>query len=365
MSGVTGPGRAVRPAGASAGRTRLASCQLSVTCRLVRPPRARRSSGVSGASVARAAARRSANSAAGFSTSSRRDPARQVPHRHREPVSAEGAHQTGALAEARPARRVQPRESVQKPLLGVRHDPAQMVLLRRLAPVRGVHALELDGRDGRGVGPLQGGGHLRRGVLRVRDPELEAAVHFWLEGALRRRADPAAADRRPGRGGPAPGVPGCASRARWRVSARSRLMSPDAVSFCRPSRTEPSSRRRAGQAIGSTVASVTDGDALGQAVLEGQFDRGRRDQLAQGHPVALAGQPLEGAVHQLGRGVRGGPAVAGLVAAAAAAGAGFAGADDRDLSPSRDLRALGLRLGSLLGHRGCLPVTARLVRSRA
>lgn len=44
--------------------------QLSVTCRLVRPPRARRSSGVSGDSSARAVASRSANSAAGFSTSS-------------------------------------------------------------------------------------------------------------------------------------------------------------------------------------------------------------------------------------------------------------------------------------------------------
>ena len=41
-------------------------------------------------------------------------------------------------------------------------------------------------------------------------------------------------------------------------------MSPDAVSFCRPSRTEPSSRRRAGQAIGSTVASVTDGTPSGR-----------------------------------------------------------------------------------------------------
>lgn len=46
------------------------ACQLSVTCRLVRPPRARRSSAVSGASEAKAPASRSANSAAGFSMSS-------------------------------------------------------------------------------------------------------------------------------------------------------------------------------------------------------------------------------------------------------------------------------------------------------
>ncbi len=46
-------------------------------------------------------------------------------------------------------------------------------------------------------------------------------------------------------------------------------MSPEGVSFCRPSSTEPSSRRRAGQAIGSTVASVTDGMPSGRPSLRG------------------------------------------------------------------------------------------------
>ncbi len=44
-------------------------------------------------------------------------------------------------------------------------------------------------------------------------------------------------------------------------------MSPEAVSFCRPSRTAPLSRRSAGQAIGSTVASVTDGTPSGSPPL--------------------------------------------------------------------------------------------------
>ncbi|CAM5732753.1 hypothetical protein STENM223S_09157 [Streptomyces tendae] len=60
------------------------------------------------------------------------------------------------------------------------------------------------------------------------------------------------------------GVPGSAVSARWSVSARSRLMSPEGVSFCRPSSTEPSSRRSAGQAIGSTVARVTEGTPSGR-----------------------------------------------------------------------------------------------------
>src|SRR5690606_28605237 len=98
------------------------------------------------------------------------------------------------------------------------------------------------------------------------------------------------------------------------------------------------------------------------AVLERERGGGRRHQLPQRHPVALTRQALEGTVHQLGHGVRGGPSVAGLVTAATAAGAGLPRTDDRDL-PVRELRALGrLRLGALLGHRGCLPVTARLVR---
>jgi hypothetical protein len=113
-------------------------------------------------------------------------------------------------------------------------------------------------------------------------------------------------------------------------------------------------------------------DALREGLLQAQFDGGRGHQLAQRDPVALARQALEGALHQLGHGVRGGAAVAGLVAAAAAAGTGLAGADDRHVSvgaggagPILWLRPLGLRLGALLGHRGCLPVTARLVRARA
>lgn len=141
-------------------------------------------------------------------------------------------------------------------------------------------------------------------------------------------------------------------------------MSPDAVSFCRPSRTEPSSRRSAGQAIGSTVASVTEGTPSGSPSRRVSSTVAAGDQLPQRHPVALTGQPFERALHQRGRGLRGGPAVTGLVPAAAAAGAGLAGTDDRDLGIV-ELGPLGLGLGSLLGHRGCLPVTALLVRARA
>jgi hypothetical protein len=32
-----------------------------------------------------------------------------------------------------------------------------------------------------GVGPFQVGGHLRRGALRLRHPELEAAINYRLE----------------------------------------------------------------------------------------------------------------------------------------------------------------------------------------
>lgn len=68
-------------------------------------------------------------------------------------------------------------------------------------------------------------------------------------------------------------------------------MSPDAVSFCRPSRTEPSSRRSAGQAIGSTVASVTDGTPSGRpsrrvssAVAAGTSSRSATQSHSPGSP---------------------------------------------------------------------------------
>ncbi len=55
------------------------------------------------------------------------------------------------------------------------------------------------------------------------------------------------------------GLPGAVVSASSSASARSRLRSPEEDWVCRPSRIEPSGRRRAGQASGSTVASVTDG----------------------------------------------------------------------------------------------------------
>lgn len=100
-----------------------------------------------------------------------------------EPVSAEGSHEACAFTQVRSALHKDSREDVQKLLLRVRHDPAQVNSVRRLASVRGIHARELRSRDFRGVRPLQGGGRLRRGVLRVQDPELEAAVYKWLERA--------------------------------------------------------------------------------------------------------------------------------------------------------------------------------------
>src|SRR5690606_29457986 len=98
------------------------------------------------------------------------DLARQVPDRHGQTVGAERTDQAGAIAQGGAARRVQPRQSVQKLLLRVRHDPPQVVLLRRLAPVGRVDARQLHGGDGGGVGAFQGGGHLRGGVLRVGHP---------------------------------------------------------------------------------------------------------------------------------------------------------------------------------------------------
>ena len=159
---------------------------------------------------------------------------------------------------------MQPGERVQQLLLGVRHDPAQVVLLRRLAPVRGLHARRA-GRSGwRRRWPAPGRRRPRRVAFSASSTQnSKPAVHDRLERRLRGRADPAAADRRPGAARPATGVPGSAVSARCSVSARSRLMSPEAVSFCRPSSTAPSSRRSAGQAIGSTVASVTDGTPSG------------------------------------------------------------------------------------------------------
>lgn len=101
-----------------------------------------------------------------------------------ESVSAEGPHEASAFTQVRSAPHMESRKDVQKLLLRMRHDPAQVIPVRQLASVRGIHARELRGRDPHGVCPLQGGGRLRRGVLRVQDPELEAAVYNWLERAL-------------------------------------------------------------------------------------------------------------------------------------------------------------------------------------
>ena len=254
-------------------------------------------------------------------------------------------------------------ERVQQLLLRVRHDPAQVVLLRGLAPVGGVDAGQLRGGDGGRVGPLQGGGHVGGGVLRVRDPELEAAVHNWLERALgveqvlhpravRRSA--AAVDRRTRLGGQRAleGVGQVAAD----VAGRRVVLQAEQDRAVVAAQGGPGHRQHRGERDRR--------DALRQAAAERQLDGGRGHQLAQRHPVALAGQSLERTLHQLRHGMRGGTAVTRLVTPPAAARAGLAGADDRDLSVG-DLRAGALRLRSLLGHRGCLPVTARLVRARA
>ncbi|CAK7287200.1 hypothetical protein SGPA1_50166 [Streptomyces misionensis JCM 4497] len=295
----------------------------------------------------------------------RTDPARQVPDRHGEPVSTEGAHEPGALAEAGAARRVQPGESVQKPLLRVGHHPAQVVLLRGLAPVRGVHPGQPHRRDRGRVGPLQGGGDLRRGVLRVRHPELEAAVHHRLERALGvdQFLQPGAVG-----GGASPLHRGARLRHQRALERVGQVAADVAggrvVLQAEQDRAVVAAQGRPGHR--QHRGERDRRDVLGQAVLQGQLDRRGRDQLAQRHPVALAGQALERAPHQLGHGVRGLPAVARLVAPATAAGAGLTAADHRNgtvgARPAHRLRALGLGLGSLLGHRGCLPVTARLVR---
>jgi hypothetical protein len=68
-----------------------------------------------------------------------------------EAVSAEGSHEACAFAQVRSAPHMESREDVQKLLLRARHDPAQVIPVRRLASVRRIHARELRGRDSRGV----------------------------------------------------------------------------------------------------------------------------------------------------------------------------------------------------------------------
>ncbi len=263
---------------------------------------------------------------------------------------------------------MQPREGVEQLLLGVRHDPAQVVLVRGLAPVGRVHAGQLDRRDGGGVGALEGGGDLRGGALgalRIRNPEFEAAVHNRLENAVRvqeilksRTLGGNTAGRNRGtrfrderalqRVGHVPGeVPG------GRVVLQAEQDGPILAAQCRPGHGQYGHQR-------------DGGDALGQAALERERDGRRGHELAQRDPVALAGQALEGACHVLGDGVRGGCSVAGLVAAPGSAGAGLACAHHRDL-PVLELRLCSLGCGALLGHRGCLPVAAvrRCVWARA
>lgn len=60
------------------------------------------------------------------------DPGGQVPDGDHQAVGAEGTNELGAFAEGGRAGGVQPREGVEQLLLGVRHDPAQVVLLRGL-----------------------------------------------------------------------------------------------------------------------------------------------------------------------------------------------------------------------------------------
>ncbi len=85
-------------------------------------------------------------------------------------------------------------------------------------------------------------------------PVCTAGVNSAVASSRSCRRRPPGTVRRAGTG-----LPGSVARASSRASARSRLRSPEADWVCRPSRIEPSWRRRAGQASGSTVARVTDG----------------------------------------------------------------------------------------------------------
>ncbi len=100
-------------------------------------------------------------------------------------------------------------------------------------------------------------------------PSIQNSNPSWTTGAKGCSASSRSCRRGPSAGtrSAATGLPGSAASARRSVSARSRLMSPEAVSFWSPSSTAPLSRRSAGQAIGSTVARVTDGTPSGSPSL--------------------------------------------------------------------------------------------------
>ncbi len=247
---------------------------------------------------------------------------------------------------------MQPGQGVEQLLLGVRHDPAQVVLVRGLAPVGRVHTGQLDRGDGGGVGALQRGGDLRGGVLGglgIRNPEFEAAVHNRLENAVRVQE---ILKSRPFGGNPAArnGIARFRGERAFQGVGHVPGEVPGGRFVLQGEQDGPvlAAQRRPGH--GQYGHQRDGGDALGQAVLERERDGGRGHELAQRHPVAFAGQSLEGALHVRGGGVRGGRAVAGLVAAAGSAGAGLACAHHRDL-PVRELRLSSLGCGALLGHR--------------
>ena len=269
--------------------------QRRVTWRLSRPERARRSSAVSeavggeGGGVPLAPRGELALVVGGLELGV------EVPDRHEQAAGAEGAEQAGVAAEGVVAGGVQAGEGVGGGVLVVGQDEADVRPLADAHPVGRRQGRHRDGGHDGGVGPLERLGGVALEVLAL-DPEVEALVHGDLEGgAVGEHVLQARAVGGDLRRCVTTGWPGSAARAASSCPARSREASPLALPDWVPMSTVPSARCRPGQAIGSTVATVTSlgapsGTCSGRTVT---LRRGGREDLAQGDPVGLTRQPLE------------------------------------------------------------------------
>src|SRR4051794_13993250 len=244
----------------------------------------------------------------------------QVPHGDDEAVRPERAGVAGALPQRQRVAGAEPGERVQQRLLGLGPDPAQVRAPGAGAhPVRGTQPVEqLRGQD-RVVGLLQAGQRGGPGVGALQ-PEAEVGVHGDLE---RGREVEQLLQPRPGRAGGADraGIDRGTRRRLERGGQRRPDVAADVVGRRRQLHSQqdlpvgPDQRRcAAGQ-------HARQGD---RAALRRGQRRGRGgDQLAQRHPVRLAGHALE----RPGDGGRAGRAVAVLVAASRSARAGRLGVD--------------------------------------
>src|SRR6478609_4874039 len=224
----------------------------------------------------------------------------QLPHRDDEAVGPEVADELGAV-EAGLAAAVQAREAVDDLLLVVRLRPAQVLAGAHADPVRGVDGGELGGVDDARVGLLDGGLQVRRHLGVGGDPVGEALLDRDLEGhsevehVLQARAGAGQAGVLHGRAGL--GVERLEQRGgevAARVAGAAHHLQREQHDAVRAVQRGPAVGQHGGDRdVACAVLGVRAGGRGGGG-----------HELAQGDPVGLAGEALEGAQHEVdgGRG---------------------------------------------------------------